>query len=62
MSFIDTIKLILRSEIFRKIIKVVYFDKLKPIAEQYVRSTENVYDDKVLDFLDDLITHLLGEK
>lgn len=49
------------SSFFAKIIKIVYFEKLRPIAEDYVNSTENNYDNTVLRFLDEIVELFIGQ-
>jgi hypothetical protein len=51
---------ILGSGFFAKIIKIVYYEKLRPIAEDYVNSTENTYDNTVLKFLDEIVDLFIG--
>jgi hypothetical protein len=42
-----------------QVVNVVYTQGLYPLAKNYVESTSNNYDDKALEFLNDLVKDLL---
>jgi hypothetical protein len=46
-------------KILIQLVKVLYVEGVYPLAKEYVESTENTYDDKALEFLDDLVKALL---
>ena len=50
-----------KKEILKKAIEFVYYQVLKPIAEEYVEQTDNSWDDEALDFIDALVEYLLDK-
>lgn len=45
----------------KKLINVLYTDGIYPLADAYVKSTTNTWDDKALLFLDEFINDLLSK-
>lgn len=47
--------------IAKKVIKIIYTDGLYPIAKAYVEKTDNTYDDKALEFLNEFVNDLINK-
>ena len=50
------------TEFFKGLGRYFYDSVLYPFASEYVKKTENTYDDAALLFLNDLVKDFLGDK
>jgi hypothetical protein len=50
---------LITTALIKKLVQIVYTDVVLPVAKKYVESTQNTYDDRALEFLNDFITEFL---
>lgn len=44
----------MKNAIIKQLVILAYRTVIRPLAEQYVKKTDNAYDDRMLEFLDAL--------
>lgn len=57
----DNLKQYFSKAFVKNLIKLVYHDVIEPAARDYVKKSDNKYDDAAIEFLDNFIEDLLKD-